>query len=121
MKSGNPYMCRSLAPLEEMSLCHLSFLKSKASSPLEVKMGRGGQDELAGKSEITLVTRAKNWDLHVFSTGDRELVFCFVLFLFDIHYFCTTMKNKQHKKTGHDKNKKCLKFDIQWLCPKPFK
>ena len=39
-------------------------------------MGRGGQDEPAGKSEITLVTRAKNWDL--FSTGDRELVFCSV-------------------------------------------
>ena len=97
MKSGNPYMCRSLAPLEEMSLCHLSFLKSKASLPLEVKMGRGGQDEPAGKSEITLVTWAKNWDL--FSTGDSELVFCFVLFLFGIHYFCTTVKKKkQHKK-----------------------
>ena len=29
-------------------------------SALEVKMGRGGQDEPAGKSEITLVARAKN-------------------------------------------------------------
>ena len=48
-----------------MSLCHLSFLESKAPSALEVKMGRGGQDEPAGKSEITLVTRAKNWPSEV--------------------------------------------------------
>ena len=32
---------KSLAPLEEMSSCHLSFLESKAPSVLKVKMGCG--------------------------------------------------------------------------------
>ena len=48
-----------------MSLCHLSSLESKAPSALEVKMGRGGQDEPAGKSEITFVAQAKNWPSEV--------------------------------------------------------
>ena len=44
----------SLAPLEEMRKRHLLFLESKAPSALKVKMGHGGQEGPARKSEITL-------------------------------------------------------------------
>ena len=44
---------KSLAPLEEMSCVTCCSLSPKHYAVLEVKMGSGGPDELAGKCEIT--------------------------------------------------------------------
>ena len=51
MKSGNPQVSGISRRNEFVSPCR--SLSPKRYSALEMKMGRGGQDEPAGKSEIT--------------------------------------------------------------------